>query len=215
MSERNDKTIREALDRIEPAEGAKERMLQNIRHKAEAANATKTEPKKSRRMLLYKLLPAVAAAVVVIVGVWVFKDGLMKKPAKSNEPGGSVIAAGTDEKQVVSYSKVAFSEETGEDPELPKYVTEVEYLRNYAGYYVAFAAGEHRYQLYLFRPEGDKMHYVAVNYVEGVTVEEWQQGECIYRLVNSDGATQEEMEEIKAGIHKVCEGRIPIRRIIR
>ena len=55
--------------------------------------------------------------------------------------------------------------------------------------------------LYLFRPEGDTMRYVSVNYVEGVSVEEWQQGDCIYRLVNSDGATQEEMEEIKAGIH--------------
>ena len=201
MSENNENGIREALDRIEPAEGAKERMLQNIRRKAEAANATKTEQRKSRRMLLYKLLPAVAAAVVVIVGAMVFKDKLTKKSAKSNEPDGSVIAAGTDEKQVVSYSKVVFSEETGEDPELPAYVTEVEFLRNYDGYYVAFAAGEHRYMLYLFRPEGDTMRYVSVNYVEGVSVEEWQQGDCIYRLVNSDGATKEEMEEIKAGIH--------------
>ena len=51
-------------------------------------------------MLLYKLLPAVAAAVVVIVGAMVFKDKLTKKSAKSNEPDGSVIAAGTDEKLV-------------------------------------------------------------------------------------------------------------------
>ena len=76
MSENNENGIREAFDRIEPAEGAKERMLQNIRRKAEAANATKTEQRKSRRMLLYKLLPAVAAAVVVIVGAMVFKDKL-------------------------------------------------------------------------------------------------------------------------------------------
>lgn len=198
MSER--KRIAEAFDSIEPRAGAKERMLENIRAKAEAANAAKNKQRKSRRKLLYKLLPAVAAVLIVIVGAFVFKDRFTKKPSKENAPDGSLIAAGTDETQVVSYSKVTFREETGEAPELPANATEVTYLKGYDGYYVAFAVGEHRYQMYIFRPEGDKMHYVAVNYAEGVTVEEWQQGDTIYRLVNSDGATQEEMKEIKAGI---------------
>ena len=201
MSENNENGIREALDRIEPAEGAKERMLQNIRRKAEAANATKTEQRKSRRMLLYKLLPAVAAVLLVVVGVYASKNRLFNKSADTNEPDGTLVAGGAVETKIVSYSKVGFKDETGEDPELPPLATEVEFLRNYDGYYVAFAAGEHRYMLYLFRPEGDTMRYVAVSYVAGVSVEEWQQGDCIYRLVNSDGATQEEMDEIRAGIH--------------
>lgn len=201
MSENNENGIREALDRIEPAEGAKERMLQNIRRKAEAANATKTEQRKSRRMLLYKLLPAVAAVLLVVVGVYASKNRLFNKSADTNEPDGTLVAGGAVETKIVSYSKVGFKDETGEDPELPPLATEVTYQKGYDGYYVAFAAGEHHYMLYLFRPEGDTMRYVAVSYVAGVSVEEWQQGDCIYRLVNSDGATQEEMDEIKAGIH--------------
>ena len=202
MTEKNENGIREAFDRITPAEGAKERMLRNIRAKADLENATKNAQKMSRRTLLFKLLPAVAAAVIVIVGAFVLKDKLAKKPANSPEPDNSVIAAGgVNETQVISYSKTGFSEETGEDPELPPLAEEVTYHKGNDGYYVSFVKGGHEYQLYIFRPEGDTMCYVAVNYAAGVMVEEWQQGSTIYRLVNSDGATQEEMDEIKAGIH--------------
>lgn len=202
MTEKNENGIREAFDRITPAEGAKERMLRNIRAKAELENATKNAQKMSRRTLLFKLLPAVAAAVIVIVGAFVLKDKLAKKPANSTEPDNSVIAAGgVNETQVISYSKTGFSEETGEDPELPPLAEEVTYHKGNDGYYVSFVKGGHEYQLYIFRPEGNTMCYVAVNYAAGVMVEEWQQGSTIYRLVNSDGATQEEMDEIKAGIH--------------
>ena len=202
MTEKNENGIREAFNRIEPAEGAKDRMLRNIRAKAELENATKNAQRKSCRTLLFKLLPAVAAAVIVIVGAFVLKDKLAKKPAGSSVPDDSVIAAGgVDETQVISYSKTGFSEETGEDPQLPPLAKEVTSHKGYDGYYVSFVKGGHGYQLYIFRPEGDTMRYVAVSYTEGVMVEEWQQGTTIYRLVNSDGATQEEMDEIKAGIH--------------
>ncbi|MBO4669364.1 MAG: hypothetical protein J5648_05255 [Lachnospiraceae bacterium] len=201
MAEKNESNIREAIDRIEPAEGAKERMLQNIRAKAAMENATKNAQKKSQRMLWFKLLPAVAAVVIIVVGAIVLKDRNSLKPKNTNEPDGTLTAGGVDETKVVSYSKVEFKDETGEDPELPPLATEVTYHKGYDGYYVAFAKGGHRYKLFLFRPENGVMRYVAVSYVEGVTVEEWEQGDTILRLVNDDGATQEEMKEIKAAIH--------------
>lgn len=207
MSERNDQIIREAIDRITPAEGAKERMLQNIRRKAEAENATKQKQRKSRRMLFYKTLPAVAAVVIVVVGALVLKDRLAKKPADTpanttTTPDGSVIAGGAVETHVISYSKAEFVRDIEEMPQLPKEAKEVTYHRDVYGYYMEFAVGEHRYQLYVFRPQGDKMCYVAVNYASKVLVDEWEQGQnpSVYRLVNSDGATKEDMEAVKAEI---------------
>ena len=206
MKEKNENVIREALERIEPAEGARERMLRNIRAKAELENATKNEAKKSRRMLLFKLLPAVAAVVIVVVGALVLKDRLAKKPANTpGEPDNSVVAGGSAETHVISYSKEDFTKDIGELPQLPEEAKEAPYYRDVYGYCVEFAVGGHQYQLYIFRPQGDRMIYVASTYATEVLVEEWEvdeqgQIQSVYRLVNGDGASMEEMETVKAEI---------------
>jgi hypothetical protein len=153
-----------------------------------------------------KYLTYFVLLLIVVVGALVLKDRLAKKPANTpGRPDNSVIAGGSVETHVISYSKADFTKDIGELPQLPEEAEEATYYRDVYGYCVEFAVGGHRYQLYIFRPQGDRMIYVASNYASEVLVEEWEvdeqgQIQSVYRLVNGDGASMEEVEAVKAEI---------------
>ena len=90
MSEHN--SIREEIDKIEPADGAKERMLRNIRLKAaEQQNAQVQESGPSKAIPFMKIArwaaPIAACLVIAVVGVAVFRQqSVPVTPAESSMP---------------------------------------------------------------------------------------------------------------------------------
>ncbi|MGN0670309.1 MAG: hypothetical protein ACI4JZ_07145 [Oscillospiraceae bacterium] len=74
MSEQNNNPIRKSIDNIEPAEGARERMLRNIKQKAANQQPVQAEETKSRKPIPFGsimkwALPAAACFAVLIVGI--------------------------------------------------------------------------------------------------------------------------------------------------
>lgn len=101
MSENN--SIREEIDKTEPADGAKERMLQNIRRKA--AEQQNTQVKKSAQpkaipfgKIARWAAPLAACLVIAVVGVTVFhRQSVPVSPTESDEGGVMVGSPFSDE----------------------------------------------------------------------------------------------------------------------
>lgn len=99
MSEKN--SIREEIDKIEPADGAKERMLQNIRKKAaEHQNTQVQEISHSKAISFGKIAkwaaPIAACLVIAVVGVAVFRQqSVPVTPVDSSEPLESGVLVGS------------------------------------------------------------------------------------------------------------------------
>lgn len=99
MSEKN--SIREEIDKIEPADGAKERMLQNIRKKAaERQNTQVQEISHSKAISFGKIAkwaaPIAACLVIAVVGVAVFRQqSVPVTPVDSSEPLESGVLVGS------------------------------------------------------------------------------------------------------------------------
>lgn len=96
MSENN--SIREEIDKIEPADGAKERMLQNIRRKAaEQQNTQIQESDKPKAIPFMKTArwaaPIAACLMIAVVGVSVFRQ--QSVPVESSEPMESGVMVGS------------------------------------------------------------------------------------------------------------------------
>jgi len=99
MSEHN--SIREEIDKIEPADGAKERILQNIRRKAaEQQNTQAQETRQPKAIPFGKIAkwaaPLAACLVIAVVGVAVFRQqSVPVTPVDSSEPLESGMLGGS------------------------------------------------------------------------------------------------------------------------
>lgn len=98
MSENN--SIREQIDKIEPADGTKERMLQNIRRKAaEQPNTQIHESEQPKAIPLKKIMkwaaPFAACLVIAVVGAAVFRQ--QSVPVEPDESGILVGSPFSDE----------------------------------------------------------------------------------------------------------------------
>lgn len=99
MSQNN--SIREEIDKIEPADGAKERMLQNIKRKAaEQQNTQAEETRESKTIPFGKIAkwaaPLAACLVIAVVGVAVFRQqSAPVTPVDSSEPMESGVLVGS------------------------------------------------------------------------------------------------------------------------
>ena len=81
MSNPAENSIRSSIDQIEPADGAKERMLKNIRQKAAAQQeaAQPAQPKKNPKIISFQriakwALPVAACFVLLIAGSFLLQD---------------------------------------------------------------------------------------------------------------------------------------------
>lgn len=99
MSENN--SIREQIDKIEPAGGTKERMLQNIRRKAAEQQNTQIHESEQPKAIPFKKIarwaaPIAACLVIAVVGVAVFrKQSVPVTPVETSEPMGSGMLGGS------------------------------------------------------------------------------------------------------------------------
>lgn len=99
MSENN--SIREEIDRIEPADGAKERMLRNIRQKAEEQRNTQVQGSSRSKAIPFGKIarwaaPLAACLVIAVVGIAVFRQqSVPVAPAEPSEPLESSVMVGS------------------------------------------------------------------------------------------------------------------------
>ena len=99
MSENN--SIREEIDRIEPADGAKERMLRNIRQKAEEQQNTQVQGSSRSKAIPFGKIarwaaPLAACLVIAVVGIAVFRQqSVPVAPVEPSEPMESGVMVGS------------------------------------------------------------------------------------------------------------------------
>lgn len=121
MSENN--SIREQIDKIEPADGAKERMLQSIRRKAaEQQNIQINETKQPKAIPFGKIArwaaPIAACLVIAFVGVAVFRQqSVPVTPVHSSLPEESGVLGGSPFSDEMSPEELR--EQLGIDFKLP------------------------------------------------------------------------------------------------
>ena len=122
MSENN--SIREEIDKIEPADGAKERMLQNIKRKAaEQQNTQAQETRQSKAIPFVKIAkraaPIAACLVIAVVGSAVFRQqSVPVSPADSSKPMESGVLVGSPFSDEMSADELR--EQLGTDFKIPE-----------------------------------------------------------------------------------------------
>ena len=204
MPNREDELLREAIDGIEPSEGAKERMLANIKRKAASA-ANETEPvraeqqpasepaeeksgKKSFSRIIRLWIPVAAAVIVLILG-WGFYRNRIKPKANDDRD----ITAGSDQKERKDLSTLkeeASTEEVvrsllGEFPKAPAGVSEVRYFRFAAeAGGMEFSLNGHRFRLTVMGAETAGKYFVPA--ADNELRESWERDGTEYVLVNMD-----------------------------
>lgn len=126
MSEQTNNPIRKSIDNIEPADGARERMLQNIRRKAaeqqSAEIAQKSEKPKAMPLnrILKWALPVAACFAILLVGINVIPK-LGAAPVESDESvlGGNPFAGEMSAEEL--QEKLGFSIDVPEGSENASY----------------------------------------------------------------------------------------------
>jgi len=162
----DDGQIKDALDSIEPASGAKERMLANIRRKAASAEPVEAPKKKSAARTWMWVVPAlatVAAAVVILYVAGAFPKGKKEKlettPSGETEVSGITAGGTTDVSGIITGGPITecrsqeemekflkFSVKVPEDAESPKFFVEDGQVGT-----VVYKVGEKEYTLYAAR----------------------------------------------------------------
>lgn len=220
MSENMDNRIRESIESIEPREGARERMLANIRSKAEAQVKPQEKTVKTKMIPINKILkwalPIAACAAIVIIGVKLLPNG-----STASENDGSVVEIANPFEPVESAS--VFAEKLGIELDAPDGASNVEYTLvdgNMAN--IDFEYSGHFYTL---RASGQSGDFSGLNGIDAGTEQidsasnavltairsgdeiyrkiEWTDGEINYVLINTDGADAGQMREIYGKI-SVC-----------
>lgn len=205
----NDK-IEKAIENIEPREGAKERMLANIRQKAIQSVQTAPAAKKNAPMFMNIAkwaLPIAACLVLTIVGIKV-----IPQIAAPEEPPVEMV--GSPFVTVNSANELA--EQLGIAIDAPEGASGIEYAiidGNIAEIY--FSYGEKTYSL---RASGQSGDFSGLNGVEAATEQldsannavlttirsgsqtflklTWTDGKVNYILSNTDGVNKDEIKKI-------------------
>ena len=206
MPNREENPVQKAIDGIEPSEGAKERMLANIRRKAAmAANETdpvqaeqepvaeaqvtdKPDRKKSANRIIKLWLPAAAAVFVLLLGWGIYRNQI--KPQKIDDQS----TAGGEQKDRKDLSTLkeetsteeAVRESAGEFPQAPKGAAAVKYFR-YSGIAggMVFSFEGHKFRLTVMSTETASEYFVPAE--DNEIRESWERNGNEYVLVNSDG----------------------------
>lgn len=215
MSTNNSDRFRESIDTIEPSDGAKERMLANIRKKAEVANMPVNEPQKLKTISFNKVmkwaLPIAACFMLVILGATMIPNLL-----NSNTPA----QPGEDVQIVNPFVQVenadAFSKKLGFSIEAPDGAEDVVYSivdGNMADIYFIYHE-----KVYSYRASEQDGDFSGLN---GITAKEeqidakssavytairegdelyhkitWTDGTVTFVLSNTDGGSAEEIKEL-------------------
>ena len=221
MNETKEQLIRRSIDKIEPAEGAKERMLANIRQKAAAQAAAEAAKEQAQKAGVSKTasfsrlrkwaLPAAACLVIAVAGAALLPG--MLRPAETAESEPAVML-------VNPFAEVenadAFEEVLGFRADAPTGAEDVTYNiidKKIAD--VCFVWAGREYDLRAAAMDGDfsglygeeaESEVIDAERAAVLTVLqsgdesykkiEWSDGKVNYVLMNTDGAAKEELTAV-------------------
>lgn len=202
--------IENAIESIEPRDGAKERMLANIRRKAAEQNREMSDTKKkapSFAEIAKWALPIAACLVIAVVGIKVIPP-----LAAPEEPSGALVGSPF----LTVSSADEFEKQLGIALDAPEGASEVQYAiidGNIAEVY--FSYGENLYSLRASEQSGDFSGLYGIeaaaeqldsaNNAVLTTIRSgdqtflkltWTDGKVNYILSNTDGGNEDEIKEI-------------------
>lgn len=214
MNENRDALIRETIDRIEPSDGARERMLANIRQKA-AAQETPAQPEAGKvlpfRRAAKWALPLAACFAITVIGVIV-----MPKLFHTTEP----VDPGPEVQVVNPFVPVedaaAFERELGITIDAPESAENVSYtIIDGRIADIDFTESGHKYDLRASMEDGDFSGLLGVTanteqidaaadaVLTVIRIDDelctkitWTDGRVTYILSNTDGASEAEIKTI-------------------
>lgn len=222
MSER--KRITDAFDAIEPRAGAKERMLQNIRAKAEgqakepvvieqpeaakkAQKPEKDDLQRRRRMERFFSRAAVAAAVLLIICAGLKASDLRRRGAKKPTPDDTGIKTEGPITGTQKYEdREAIIKDFREVPEPPEGATDVCYYREETlGTYAVmqFVYDGYLYKVYILVPRanGDGTFYKTELNLSAKQSWGWYKNDAQCILATDDEVSKEEFERVYEMLH--------------
>ena len=203
----NEKEIRAALEQIEPADGAQERMYQNILKKAAA-------PKKTEKPVWQRYAALVACLVLVCTAGFFALRGEKSAPVQSDpadvEFSQLPVMVGSpfeDVQSAANFEKLGFTIDAPEDAENVQYsIIDGEIAR------VRFSVRNHKYTYEAAKldgnfscADGDAVGSVALNAKYDAVLDRlsqdkwrahWSDGEVSYFLSNFDGAGEEDITDL-------------------
>ncbi len=224
MNENRDALIRETIDRIEPSDGARERMLANIRRKAERQAAApegtgKTSVSASLRLKRWTL--PIAACLVIAVASAAFLPKLFHS---GDDPG--LTTGGPDLTQITNpfvqvEDAAAIEQALDIRVDAPDGAEDVVYsVVDGEIADISFLYGDHGYTLRASRQGGDfsglygqpvteeqidsanDAVYVALREGEESSSKiTWTDGKITYVLLNTDGADADAMQRLYGLVH--------------
>lgn len=215
MNENRDDRIRESINNIEPAAGARERMLENIQRKAaEQTSKTAQEiPQKTKVLSISKFLkwalPVAACFAIAIIGVNII-------PNITNSPSIDNQEVEIANPFVPVSDSSAFAKQLGINIDAPDGATSVAYtIVDNEMANIDFDYTGHSYTLRASEQSGDfsGLNGIAAS-IEQIDSEtdavltsikssdeiyrkiEWTDGKVRYVLINTDGADPGQMKEL-------------------
>lgn len=219
MSENKNDCIRKSIDNIEPAAGARERMLENIRRKAaeQTADTVQEVPQKSKVLSINKFLkwamPIAACFVIAVVGFTyilpLFNQTTPSESVVQNPNPFMTVYSANEIETVLGFSIDA-----------PQGAENVEYsIRDGSMASIAFEYEEHFYIFCASKQNGDfsglygdKIAEEQIDSQTSALLETvrngetdcykltWTDGKVTYILTNTDGAAVNDMKAIYSSV---------------
>ena len=218
MSENRENLIRKSVDKIEPAEGARDRMLANIKRKAEEENArsdvqVKTEDSKILpiKRIMKWAMPIAACFVIAVIGVTVMKNTIRTTDPPGSEENVQIANPFAGVENAAEFERVL-----GISIDAPEGAENVEYsIVDNEIADIVFELEGHVYNIRASKVGGD---FSGLNGIEAKTEQidaksnavmsvirsgneffrkiTWTDGSVTFILSNTDGASDDEMKSV-------------------
>ena len=190
----NENKIREAFDQIELPEGAQQRMYQNILKKAEAAEIHEPPTKKKFSKVSWRKYAAIAACLVIFIAAGTFLPGILNgDPAAPTVPDDPPVLAGSPFIDVAGPQD--FETQLGFSINAPGGAEDASFCIAYESTaIVTFTWKGHSYD-YSASKDAENLSGSA-EVTDDTLSEIWQTDDLSFCLVNTDGASQSEFDEL-------------------
>lgn len=193
-SKPNENKIKETFEQIELPEGAQERMYRNILKKAELSEIHELPMKKKSTRKVWRKYAALAACLVIFIAAGAFLPGILNKdPAAPTVPDDPPLLAGSPFIDVSGPQD--FEAQLGFSINAPDGAEDASFCIAYENTaIVTFTWNDHSYD-YSASKDAENLSGSA-EASDGTLSEIWQTDDISFCLVNTDGASQNEFDEL-------------------
>lgn len=193
-SKPNENKIKEAFDQIELPEGAQERMYRNILKKAELTEIHEPPVKKKFTRNVWRKYAAIAACLIIFIAAGTFLPSILNgDPAAPTVPDGPPVLVGSPFIDVSGPQD--FETQLGFSINAPDGAEDASFCIAYENTaIVTFTWKGHSYD-YSASKDAENLSGSA-EASDDTLSESWQTDDMSFCLVNADGASQNQFDEL-------------------